>query len=303
MPFPTLRSIARSTLPALAALSLCVAPALAANSDVFTATEDRTQKIRQLDLLHPIELTFLTRDELRAEISANDYPLEEQQQDLRVLVAFGLVPPDTDLGALYNELYGDGVLGYYDPNTGRMVVVTDTGAGTTEVSASEELTFAHETVHALQDQHFDLVTLQNRANAGNADISLALIALPEGDATYFESLYATADREFLRRLLDEYNSMEMPDILTSAPAIFIDTLYFPYDQGSTFVAAIYDEGGWQAVNELYANPPISTEQVLHPDKYRDGELPVAVAVSDPTAALGPGWTILDHDTFGEFQTS
>ncbi|MGN6484321.1 MAG: hypothetical protein ACTHMX_07955 [Thermomicrobiales bacterium] len=297
------RSLVRSAVPALVALSVSVSPSLAAQSSIFTDIEDRTQEIRQLDLLEPLDLNFITRDEMRAEIASEDYPLAEQEQDLRVLVAFGLVPPDTDLGALYNDLYGEGVLGYYDPNTKRMVVVSDSGEGTTELSASEELTFAHETVHALQDQHFDLVSLQDRANAANSDTSLALIALPEGDATYFESLYATSDRAFLQRLLEEYEDTEIPDVLENGPAIFIETLYFPYDQGSTFVGAIHDEGGWSAVDDVYANPPVSTEQVLHPDKYRENELPIDVAVNDPTAALGEGWTVLDADTFGEFQIS
>lgn len=300
MPQLFTRSLVRSTLPALVALSVSLSPALAAQSDVFSAIEDRTQQVRQLDLKEPIELTFLTRDELRAEIAADEYAEDEQARDLRVLVAFGLVSPDTDLGDLYNELYGEGVLGYYDPNTQRMVVVSDSGEPT-ELTASEELTFAHETVHALQDQHFDLVVLQDRANAANSDTSLALIALPEGDATFFEQLYATSDADFLKRLLDEYESMDMPEILETAPPIFIDTLYFPYDQGSTFVNAIYQDGGWAAVDKVYANPPISTEQVLHPDKYRGGEAPVEVAIADPSAALGNDWEVLDIDTFGEFQ--
>jgi len=303
VPMLSLRSVLHAAVPAMVALSISVAPGLAAQTDVFTGIEDRTQQIRQLDLLEPIELTFLTRDELRAEIAAEDYPLDEQQRDLRVLVAFGLVAPDTDLGALYNELYGDGVLGYYDPNTKRMVVVSDSGGATTDLSATEELTFAHETVHALQDQHFDLVALQDRANAANSDTSLALIALPEGDATFFEGQYASADRDFLKRLLQEYDDTDVPDVLQNAPAIFIDTLYFPYDQGGTFVSAVYDEGGWDAVDAVYANPPISTEQVLHPEKYFSGEEPIDVRMSDPSATLGPGWAVLDDDTFGEFQIS
>ncbi len=300
MPLPSPRSLVRSTLPALVALSVSLSPAIAAQSDIFSRVEDRAQQVRQLELKEPIDLTFLTRDDLRAEIASNDYPADEQARDLRVLVAFGLVPADTDLGGLYNELYGEGVLGYYDPNTKRMVVVSDSGEPT-ELTASQELTFAHETVHALQDQHFDLVTLQDQANAANSDTSLALIALPEGDATFFEQLYATSDAEFLKRLLDEYQSMDMPEILQTAPPIFIETLYFPYDQGGTFVNAIYKDGGWEAVDKVYADPPISTEQVLHPDKYRDGEMPVTVTISDPSAALGSDWEVLDTDTFGEFQ--
>ena len=46
---------------------------------------------------------------------------------------------------------------------------------------NEEVTFAHELVHALQQQHFDIRSL-NEAAEENSDTQAALAALIEGDA-------------------------------------------------------------------------------------------------------------------------
>lgn len=79
---------------------------------------------------------------------------------------------------------------------------------------------------------------------------------------------------------------------------------FTYGQGEAFVAALRDEGGWDAVDAAYADPPVSTEQILHPEKYfgaRDD--PTPVALPDPAAALGDGWTLVHENALGELQTA
>jgi len=60
-------------------------------------------------------------------------------------------------------------------------------------------------------------------------------------------------------------------------------------------------GGWAAVDALYGNPPVSTEQILHPDAY-PGDRPVPVALPNELAArMGAGWTTEQRDTLGELQ--
>jgi hypothetical protein len=88
--------------------------------------------------------------------------------------------------------------------------------------------------------------------------------------------------------------------LDNAPPFISGTLLFPYDQGATFVTALYEEGGWELVNEAYTNVPQSTEQILHPEKYLGGEAPIEVTVNDPIPALGENWEILEVNTFGEY---
>jgi hypothetical protein len=78
--------------------------------------------------------------------------------------------------------------------------------------------------------------------------------------------------------------------------------FFPYDQGKTFVIALYDHGGWQTVNNAYNVPPNDTEQIIHPDKYLAGEseLPVSAPSLDEN-----NWNLIrtdrnqNSDSFGE----
>jgi hypothetical protein len=61
-------------------------------------------------------------------------------------------------------------------------------------------------------------------------------------------------------------------------------------------------GGWKAVDALFAAPPVSTEQVLHPEKLAAREAPVPVTLpADLASKIGPGWTADPDDTIGEFQ--
>jgi hypothetical protein len=91
------------------------------------------------------------------------------------------------------------------------------------------------------------------------------------------------------------------DQLAKAPAILRETLTFPYEQGLAFVQGVYESGGWSAVDKLYASPPDSTSQILHPELYADGVEPVSVTVPPVPTALGSGWKLTMQDTLGEFQ--
>lgn len=257
--------------------------------------------LRELDLLQPLDIEVQSRQELQdwLQESIQDYPLEEQEADARVLVIFGLVEPGTDLGALQTDILGEQIAGYYDPEAKAMVVVQS--ADGEELSANDEITFAHEVVHALQDQHFDLLAVQGDTETMSDDQYLAITSLIEGDASVGQVYYLIDNPDLLKAVQDELASYESPS-LDASPLFYSETLLFPYDQGSLFVAAIQQDGGWDAVNAMFSNPPASTEQILHPEKYIDGEAPIEVTVEDPTAALGDGWTVLDDNVMGEFIT-
>lgn len=287
-------------------LQLALAPAVSAQQDDrYDQINLEMETIRELDLLAPINLSTKTRAELQEETVSDletDYPAIDRENDKRVLVTFGLMDPDDDLGQLYGDLLGEQVAGYYDPATDEMVVVSD--GAPDEISASDQVTYAHETVHALQDQHFNLETyLDDRENASD-DQSLAITSLIEGDATAAQIAFLISNPALLVQLNDEIlGSDTSSEALDNAPAIISETLLFPYDQGQVFVSALREEGGWSMVDEAFASPPLSTEQILHPEKYFQGESPVEVDVPDVASALGAGWTAFDTNTMGEFQTS
>lgn len=275
--------------------------AMATQMPEYDRITSDVESLRELDLLQPLDIEVQTRQQLQdwLQSSLSDYPVSEQKTDQRVLVVFGLVAPGTDLGALQTDILGEQIAGYYDPETKAMVVVQSAaGEG---LSANDELTFAHEVIHALQDQHFDLLKVQGDVDTISDDQYLAVNALIEGDASVGQVYYLIDNPDLLKAVQDELANYESPS-LDAAPLYFSDTLLFPYDQGATFVAALQQRGGWSAVNAMFANPPASTEQVLHPEKYIQHEAPVEVEVADPTTALGDGWTVLDDNVMGEFIT-
>jgi hypothetical protein len=282
-----------------------LAPVSAQEREAFDEISADMEEIRNLDLLEPLDIRFITRDELREELEGDLVDQEDAAaiaDNQRVLVAFGFLEPEENPQELYVALLGEQVAGYYDPETNEMVVVLS-GDGE-EMTAVEEVTFAHETVHALQDQHFDLASFNDVRMEGTDDESLAVTALIEGDASLAEIDYLLADMSLARDYLDEVNeASEVMDVVNSAPAFLVQTLTFPYNQGFEFAQHLYDEGGWDLVDDAYDNPPNTTEQVLHPQKYLDGEQAVPIAVPGVAGALGDEWRTLEENSMGEFVVS
>jgi hypothetical protein len=208
----------------------------------------------------------------------------------------GLMPQDASLERLYLELLTSQVAGLYDDETKHMYVVTQDGA----IGPVEEITYAHEFTHALQDQRFGLRQLIGE-DTDQSDRTMARSALVEGDATLLMSLWA--QRHLTPAELGEVAGSTDPAseaILAKMPPILKDPLLFPYTSGIQLALGAFTSGGFAAVDDLYANPPASTEQVLHADKLAAREAPVAVAFPDDLAArLGDGWKVSLQDTLGE----
>ena len=159
--------------------------------------------------------------------------------------------------------------------------------------AAEKVVLIHEMAHALVDQHYDLRALDRRA-AGDDDMSLAVTALIEGDATLC-MIVAGRDRSVLSAPPALFNfslSLTRPlmalsgsDSFRKAPAIFRESLIFPYIKGLSFCLSLTSPtGSWQPVNAAFANPPTSSEQILHPDRY-PGDTPTRLWFADLRPAL------------------
>jgi hypothetical protein len=260
------------------------------------------EKFRGLDSTAEIPRTLMTRKELTDYLTQEfdeEYPPEEVAADVRVLATFDFVSEDIDLHQVLLDLYASQVLGMYDDETDTFFVVSEG-----EFSFLDEMTFAHEYVHGLQDQNFDLEAFIDEDTL-NDDEVLARMALVEGDATLAMSEYmmrhmGELDAEDLASL-EEGGDAGSDEALAAAPAIIRETMLFPYVAGLDFVA-ILQAAGWREVNAAFQDPPRSTEQILHPEKYLRGEAPVVVSLPPLTDTLGAGWSLVDVETLGEFQT-
>jgi hypothetical protein len=292
-----------SAAPSTAASSLpSSSPSTADPSAVYAEIEGQVQQLRELQAKAPVVPTLLDDATLKKNMSASfakDNPPELVAANQRLFELMGLVPPESSLADLYVKLLGSQVAGYYDPDAKQLFVVSKTGA----VGPLEKFIFSHEYDHALQDQNFGLKNLALES-VGQGDAALAHLSVAEGDATLIMTLWAQAHLTpaEMAGLVTASSDPEQLKILNEMPDILKETLLFPYLSGVQLVLQARTAGGWPAVNALYAKPPASTEQVLHPDKYAAGEAPIPVTFpKDLATRLGSGWTIAMDDTLGEFQ--
>ena len=186
------------------------------------------------------------------------------------LKALGVLPPDADLVTEVQQSLSAGVIGFYDPSSGQLVIRG------TELTPFTRTTLAHELTHALDDQWFDL---DRAAMAGaGSDAQFGFQALVEGTASWVEEAWSasrspgeraaatTEAREFGRNMAVGDFSVAVVQIVES-----------PYTLGLEFVRSISAVDGAPAIDRAFESPPISSEQILHPEKYAARELPINVA--------------------------
>lgn len=250
---------------------------------VFGQIEEEVRGLRDLPAADIGPPEILTRAELAQVLPR----LLDPPLDNFTLQALGLLTADQDIVTLTEQLYTAQVLGFYDFDAKRMVVVTDAG-----LTPAARITYAHEYTHALQDAAFDSRAMQQAAG-GQRDGELALLGLQEGDATTAMVLWAighlSADE------LSGITETPVPD-MTGIPDWMVRLLEFPYLSGAEFVGQLYASGGWDAVDAAYGDLPESTEQILHPQKYIDGDAPVEVEAIHLASLFG---TEESETTLGE----
>ena len=254
--------------------------------------------LRQLFSLGEIQRTLITRDDLAGHLRED---FEEDREEILTTQQFyatlGMIDQDEDLYELLLGLYTEIVLGFYDAEVETLYVVTDTP----EFGPQDALTYSHELVHGLQQQHFDIHSIFESLD-DNSDRKRAFRALVEGDASISERLYFInhLDEEEQAEAQRALGSLSI-ETLRAAPHVIQRTNAFPYLEGFNFVLALLQaDGGWRMINQAFENLPESTEQILHPEKFFARESPVAVTLPDIADVLGEDWTQIREDTVGEF---
>lgn len=243
---------------------------------------------RGLEFIEPVEVDLVSRDEFqrRIKVIVAEYEDAIRRED-HVLTALGLLDRAADLYAIYTSFLDAGVAGFYDPETDDLVVL---GA---EVTPLTRQTLVHELVHALDDQHFDLAD-DGRQEALLGEESFGFSALVEGNARRIDAAYEegfTPD-EAAAAAREQLEGIEDFDI-RSVPFWLLEAQLAPYDAGRRLVDQIIGEGGLSVLDQALADPPRTSEQVLHPDKYLADEEAADVSAPDP------GRTIVREGALGE----
>lgn len=207
----------------------------------------------------------------------------------------GMIPEDLDLPKFLVDLLEEQIVGYYDPKTKVLYVVSDAPKDAVGI------TVTHELVHALQDQYISLDSTQQIV--GQNDRQSAAQAVFEGQAVYEQvavmlggsnvAMNLPGGWDRVRDMIRE-NQASMP-IFARAPVVIQETLIFPYLSGAEFVRNFNDRNPGKSV---YSDMPVSTEQVLHPTAFfGKRDMPTAITLP-PLKGAAPTY----QNTLGEFET-
>ncbi len=276
------------------------------SSAEFAAAADEVltqmSRITGLQLLSPVKKTLRSRDEIRAYVIRemnDDKNPAERYASARSAEAFGLLPKGFDVDNFMIDLLTEQIAGLYDPKTQEFYVADWIAL------EDQRMVMAHELTHALQDQHFKIESWVKSARP-NDDAELARESVLEGSAmaAMIDYLLVGTGRT-LKDLPDIDPGMMVGDLgetptMKKAPPFLRDALVFPYLAGLTFSAAILRNSGWPAMAGVFAKPPASTQQILHPALYKVDKTPVTVALPAVDKILGDDYAKLANNVMGEF---
>jgi hypothetical protein len=267
----------------------------------------RVEVARRIQATKPVPGVLLERPALIARVKdhvARELPPEAIRNEGLALQLFGFIPTQFDYEAAEYQLLQDQLAGYYEPADGTMYMASDLA------DEEADATLAHELVHALQDQRWDLER-RSTYHPGDGDRSEAASALAEGDATsaMFDVMLeraAPSSGKTALDLPDEVFAQQIREGMdqgpgANAPRVMRSSLAAPYIYGTLFVHALRRRGGWPSVDRAWDDTPTTSEQVMHPEKWFSHE-PALIVAAPTFATLGEGWKVADEDSEGELGT-
>jgi hypothetical protein len=233
-------------------------------------------------------------------------PEAELRATAKAWERLGILPPGTDILKSFLDAMEEQAGGFYDPETKSFFLLDDMPKGMATLLAAHELT------HALEDQHYDLDG-RIAASKGDDDRMFAIGAVHEGSAMAAMSVYMTralVAGKLTPEALQEFSKTEAgkAEKLRAMPAALRRQMIGPYLLGLGFVArgnlmSVAQKGYPVADAErLYTSGPVSSEQILHPEKYWDDakrDLPKPASVGEAGRALGRGWKRTMQGNLGE----
>jgi len=252
-------------------------------------------RVRELSPPQDIPLKVVTLDWVEenwgrkfAEESSEELQVEEE-----IYKALFLIPQNLSLAEVMVEQAGATMAAVWE---GNLYVVREHFNPFDKLSA--EQTLAHEIMHMMQEKYF------RSPEALFHDELQAWAALIEGDAGFTADKYIeeAIGRPIISNsaafLSTSSNKLSFPSHLLGVkmPESLIELWLFRYRYGESFVSALYSAGGWERVNAAYVNPPLTSEQILHPEKYLEGEGFVLV---DSISLNSSDWDLVKTERFGE----
>lgn len=291
----------------LALLLVLSSPQAADTVPPLEAARAKVEAIRGLEFRRDVVREPRTRAELRKMLLDELAGEAGGAEGYRLLLeAALLVEPDDELIERMLDAYEQQVLAWYDPKTGRFYELTDPAADVASIPMMRDGVLVHELTHALQDQWFSigdrLDALEHdwdRAQAYHAVLEgeASLVMLESGLNAMGSSLSAVRKSGLsVDQMIETMRAAAAGTFPADVDPWFVESMKFPYIEGLKFVMYEWSRGGWSAVQEIHANPPISTEEVFHPELWR-ARIDSGAAGGAPLRAEGKESTSF---TLGEF---
>ena len=268
--------------------------------------------ISGMKLHHAVPCDFISKEQinrfLKRRVKESARPEEVRAEEL-TLKKFGLIPPVFDLAANEVDLLTEQAAAFYDYDR-KKLFITDSTA-----SDSQTTVLAHELSHALADQNYNLSRFIKQGRKSD-DGSTARLAVMEGQATWMMSEYMArkAGQSLLKSpsLAAEMSNLAADDssapteaagsefpVFDKEPLYLKVTLVFPYSKGMMFQQAVLTRDPQQGFGEVFLHPPVSTQQIIHPDKYFEHVTPAEPQL--PEVHLPKGYKGLVGGELGELE--
>ena len=275
------------------------------NAEFLQAADEvllEMSKLLSLPILSPLKKSLRSRDEIRAYLlqkMKEDKDAGKRYADQKTMEKFGLLPTDYPLEETLVKVLTEQIAGLYDPDSHEFFIADWNSL------ADERMVMSHELTHALQDQYFHIDKWTDAAKP-NDDAELARDAVIEGSAIAAMLDYILQGKGSIRDLGELDPSILMGDVdsspeLAKAPKVLRDELLFPYLAGAPFTQSVLKaSSGWPDFHKVFERPPVSTQQIMHPDMYLQGVVPPTIALPETMGLLSAEWKKLDENNMGEF---
>jgi hypothetical protein len=299
-PEPSPSSVPTGRGSAAAAMKrLCEAPKVGSGSGVtpegptppaIATVEHQVETVRGLRYTSHVAVKAVTQEQIDRRLTRNfdkTYPVEFYARRSQAWGTIGVIPAGTSIRDALLAFQTGQVVGFYNPANGQLVYIGDT-----ELSLTERFILAHELTHALDDQHFGLGRLDAIAARCDDEAFTAGLGAIEGSAQFF------ATQVILRFPSGASIGGSDGGSLEGVPPFISNLQLWPYTAGMAFIQRLDDDGGTAQVDRALTTFPVSTEQIIHPERWPD-DVPQPVNIPDLGSALGDGWSDLDVMTAGE----
>lgn len=300
------------------------------SSEALTIIRKEVETLRGMKFKHDVPLVSVSKSDIQAIVTREidkAFPGQSLADYMDYVAWMDLLPPHTDLKALYTRFLLEQAAGMYDTETQHMLIPSTNSTAKADARKTiqaklgtdgmDGIVLAHEYTHALEHQYWPLDTLTNALTKDTSDHEDAYKYIVEGTATLLmleaypaQVEYSSpGDYIFAWRVIHsgvvnalvghqlhdrvwETTPSEMPGI----PVTMARQETLPYVYGYLFCSQMIRLWGLDGLDRVYAHPPVCTKQVLNPETYWEWrDFPVQVTLP---RTLHGDWQLLTEDSLG-----